>query len=60
MRFAGNGLYVEEYVKCANCGILIYEPDLPSSVEVEDRGLFCSQWCVDWADARQKRQAESA
>ena len=25
MRFAPNHLYIEEYVKCVNCGVLIYE-----------------------------------
>lgn len=24
MRFSENGYYVEKYVKCANCGLLIY------------------------------------
>jgi hypothetical protein len=56
MRFSGNGLYIEEYVKCANCGVLIYEVDLPNAVEIEDEGLFCSQWCIDWARARDKRR----
>ena len=59
MRFSGNGLYIEEYVKCINCGVLIYECDLSASVKAEDTGLFCSQWCVAWADAREKRKAES-
>ncbi len=59
MRFSANGLYIEEYVKCANCGVLIYESDRAESVEAENKGLFCSQWCVDWADAREKRKAEN-
>ena len=25
MRFAPNRLYIEEYVKCTNCGVLIYD-----------------------------------
>ena len=24
MRFAEKGYYVEQYVKCANCGMLVY------------------------------------
>ena len=24
MRFAQNGYYIEKYLKCANCGLLIY------------------------------------
>lgn len=60
MKFAANGLYIEEYVKCANCGSLIYESELPSSVTVEDKGLFCSQWCVDWAEKREQRQNQGS
>ncbi len=56
MRFSGNGLYIEEYVKCANCGVLIYQVDLANAVQVADGGLFCSQWCIDWAQARDKRR----
>ncbi len=59
MKFADNGLYIEEYIKCANCGALIYETDRPASVEIEDKGLFCSQWCVDWASAREKRRQQN-
>ena len=25
MKFAPNHLYIEEYVKCTNCGVLIYD-----------------------------------
>lgn len=60
MKFSGNGLYIEEYIKCVNCGVLIYETELASSVEVEGKGLFCSQWCVDWRDGRERRRAGSA
>lgn len=60
MRFAGNRLYIEEYIKCTNCGTLIYETDRPACVEIEDTGLFCSQWCVDWAAAREKRWNQKA
>jgi hypothetical protein len=24
MRFSDNGYYIEKYVKCANCGMLVY------------------------------------
>ena len=24
MRFSANGYYIEHYVKCANCGLLVY------------------------------------
>jgi N-methylhydantoinase B len=60
LKFSSNGLYIEEYIKCANCGVLIYETDLAESVEIENKGLFCSQWCVDWSKAREDRVMESA
>lgn len=47
MRFAEKGYYIEQYVKCANCGILIYGPALGSSP-----ALFCSEWCRDWPERR--------
>ena len=25
MRFSANGYYIERYVKCANCGMLVYD-----------------------------------
>lgn len=51
MKFAENRLYVEDYVKCCNCGVLIYEAGRPQSVEKDGR-LFCSRWCVEWDAAR--------
>jgi N-methylhydantoinase B len=48
MRFSENGYYVERYLKCANCGLLVYG----AGVQAESRGklaLFCSDWCVEWA-----------
>ncbi len=57
MKMSSNGLYIEEYVKCANCGALIYEVDRPSAIDRDEEGLFCSQWCVDWAGKRRARQA---
>ena len=55
MKFSGNGLYIEEYVKCANCGYLIYETDLDKSIKVGSK-LFCSEWCNDWHDEREKKE----
>ncbi|MGU7779391.1 hypothetical protein [Burkholderia sp. PU8-34] len=62
MKFSQNGLYIERYIKCANCGTLIYANDNRQQAESVQRGaqLFCSQWCVDWHDAREKRAAEAA
>ena len=51
MRLSRNGYYVERYVKCDNCGVLIYDEGLPATV-AEQPGLYCSQWCIAWADAR--------
>ena len=51
MRLSKNGYYVEKYVKCANCGLLIYD----QGIEVERDGgtrLFCSDWCIEWARLR--------
>jgi len=59
MKFAPNHLYIEEYVKCTNCGVLIYEPrgtDKSSTIVREGRP-YCSQWCVDWELARARGSA---
>ncbi|CAN7806592.1 hypothetical protein [Paraburkholderia hospita] len=62
MKFSQNGLYIEKYVKCANCGTLIYANDsaqMAQTVE-QDGQTMCSQWCVDWAEARTQRRRETA
>jgi N-methylhydantoinase B len=51
MRFSPEGYYVERYVKCANCGLLIYDQGV--SAGGDRKGLFCSSWCVDWDAQRQ-------
>ncbi|PUA20397.1 hypothetical protein [Glaciimonas sp. PCH181] len=56
MKFSQNGLYIEQYIKCTNCGALIYENG-PASTHV-DGHVFCSQWCIDWSKARQVRRAQ--
>lgn len=53
MRFSQNGYYIERYVKCDNCGVLIYGAGCPASVTGVPQ-LFCSQWCIDWASARHR------
>ena len=55
MKFAPNHLYIEEYVKCANCGVLIYEDRSTKELSTVNSGgkLYCSQWCLDWERARQ-------
>ena len=50
MKFAPNRLYIEEYVKCTNCGVLIYDErgkDRSRTI-VTGGKTYCSQWCVDW------------
>ena len=51
MRLSKNGYYVEKYVKCDNCGLLIYD----QGISVERDGnvlLFCSDWCIEWSRLR--------
>jgi N-methylhydantoinase B len=57
MRFSDNGYYIERYVKCDNCGVLIYGDGVAAQTAGQDR-LYCSPWCVDWADARSRGIAE--
>ena len=66
MRFAPNRLYIEEYIKCANCGVLIYEtrgakaPDKKPETITKAGKIYCSQWCLDWEEARAARAAKKA
>jgi N-methylhydantoinase B len=55
MRFSANGYYIERYVKCANCGVLIYDEGIAG----ERHGkacVYCSPWCVDWAGLRDREE----
>ena len=64
MRFAPNNLYIEEYVKCANCGVLIYEkrgakaPDKNPETITKVGKIYCSQWCLNWEEARATKEAK--
>lgn len=49
MRFSDNGYYIERYIKCRNCGVLLYEPE--SGVADADPP-YCSHWCEEWASLR--------
>lgn len=52
MRFSDNGYYIERYIKCDNCGVLIYDE---GGTKAEVKGvekLFCSDWCIQWNTAR--------
>ena len=52
MRLSKNGYYVEKYVKCANCGLLIYDQGI--GVE-RDGKASCSarDWCIEWSRLRE-------
>jgi N-methylhydantoinase B len=55
MRLSKNGYYVEKYVKCDNCGLLIYDQGI--SVERDGKAqLFCSDWCIEWSRLRETGQ----
>ena len=62
MKFSQNGLYIESYTKCSNCGVLIYESSAADRAElVKHEGqTYCSQRCVDWKIDREKRRAALA
>lgn len=59
MKFAENRLYVDDYVKCCNCGILIYEGVDAPAVRKSGKA-YCTDWCVDWADKRSARLAQES
>lgn len=54
MRFAESGYYLEAYVKCANCGVLIVARGAGARRSAPPRA-YCSAWCEDW---HAKRLAE--
>jgi N-methylhydantoinase B len=55
MRFSENGFYIERYVKCANCGLLIYDQGIEAR-QGDKPALFCSNWCIQWANLRDSGQ----
>jgi 5-oxoprolinase (ATP-hydrolysing)/N-methylhydantoinase B len=48
MRFSENGFYIERYVKCRNCGLLIYGDGVAGTLGGKP-ARFCSGWCVEWS-----------
>ena len=56
MKFSENGLYIERYVKCVNCGVLIYDKDAKDK-QTRDGKDLCSDWCVQWSRNRLARTA---
>ena len=52
MRFSDKRYYIEEYVKCANCGVLIYDEGMRPPDTGTEAPLYCSEWCIEWAAKR--------
>jgi N-methylhydantoinase B len=50
MRFSDNGYYIEKYIKCANCGMLVYGQKRQAA---GTGPVYCSDWCIEWARLRQ-------
>lgn len=53
MKFSTSGYHVERYVKCANCGELIFRDGIKLNGTTARNTVFCSQWCIDWFSARE-------
>lgn len=51
MRFSDTKYYIESYVKCANCGVLIYDAGRVQTLGGEEM-VFCSAWCEEWKRRR--------
>jgi hypothetical protein len=51
VRFSDNGFYIEKYLKCANCGMLVYTQGIDKELSGKTN-LYCSDWCVEWARLR--------
>ncbi len=57
MRFSKNGYYIEKYIKCYNCGLLIYDAGVTSERKGKPQ-IFCSDWCVQWSALRELGRGE--
>jgi N-methylhydantoinase B len=53
MKFSENRYYLEAYIKCDNCGVLLYDSDSDKIIQV-DKHRFCSNWCLQWHDSRKQ------
>ena len=58
MKFSENGLYIERYIKCGNCGVLIYQR-ADQELLTDDGETYCSPWCIDWKNSREERRSKS-
>jgi len=54
MRFAHKRYYVERYIKCSCCGVLVYGDGIKLPAPDGTQRLFCSDWCRDWTALRDK------
>ena len=54
MKFAENGYYIEKYIKCDNCGVLIYDEPLRAEETALADQVFCGAWCVEWKMQRER------
>jgi 5-oxoprolinase (ATP-hydrolysing)/N-methylhydantoinase B len=52
MRFSENGFYVERYVKCRNCGLLIYGEGIAGTLGGKP-AQFCTDWCRQWSGLKE-------
>ena len=56
MKYSANGLYVENYRKCINCGELIYDRGLFYTNDDGSKiGPFSSVWDMEWYQERKSR-----
>ncbi len=58
MRFSDTGYYIESYVKCGNCGVLVYDDGVVADRKDLAGVTFCSDWCVDWKSQKLDGLAE--
>lgn len=52
MRFSDTGYYIESYIKCGNCGVLVYDEGVTSTRADLDGVTFCSDWCISWKEQK--------
>ena len=58
MKFSENGLYIERYIKCGNCGVLIYQR-ADQELLTDDGETYCSPWCIEWKNSRKERRSKN-
>lgn len=54
MRFSDRRLYIEAYVKCVTCGVLIYDDGIREEPADAAAQIYCSPWCREWAALKRK------